>query len=179
MPENQAMPIQRFLDQLQSRIEDRGLMADLRRGFNVGAEHRTWPHIAPWCDLTNERERIIWQTVGAGFATLEATSPCGNLGVSLRKLALTGATGKPEDALKSFDGRFRRLLTCETALEVCPRLIPIIRAAKRKNVPIDFEKLFLDLQVWEVPASDVKIRWAGTYWSGDTDQNTKEGGEES
>ena len=178
MTEVQQSPIRGFIAYLQGRVQaqDRGVLADLRHAFSPGTEHRAWPHIASRCDLVDARQRAIWQTVAAGFATHEKTSRCGNLGVSLRKIALSGANDKKEDALKSFDARFRRLLTCETAVEVCQRLVPIIRAAKQKDVQIDFERLFGDLQDWGRPDKDVKIRWAATYWSGEESQSVGQGG---
>jgi len=161
-----AENLKRLMQFLRASKEDRGVMADLRRGFSPGTEQRCWPHIATFCDLADDTQRIICQTVAAGFATHKKTEARGNLGVSLRRLALDGHSGKPDDALKSFDARFRRLLTCDTAAEVCKRLIPIVRATERKNIPLDFEKLYEDLHMWEVPGSDVKVRWAATYWSG-------------
>lgn len=155
--------IARFLAWAADAVKrkDRGTLADLRHGFSPATEYRAWPHIAPWCDLTNDRERRIWITVAAGFATLERSVRCGNLGVTLRGLALHNTNGKSEDALTSFDARFRRLLTCVSAEEVCEHLPGIIRAAKAKEIPIDFEQLFNDLRYWR---EKTKVRWAAAYW---------------
>lgn len=170
-------PIQRFLEWAKGRVaaKDRGTLADLRRGFSPGTEHRAWRHIALYCDdLSNDKERIIWQTVAAGFATHEATMKAGNMGRTMRQLALEGnnkipkSESKTEDALKSFDARFRRLLTCHTSIEICERLPGIIRAAKSKNsIPIDFETLYIDLKYW---GEQVKLRWASSYWGGTPDK---------
>ncbi len=164
MAEKKLMPIERFIQWAKGRVDakDRGTLADLRRGFSPGTEHRTWPHIALFCDLSRERDRVIWQTIAAGFATFEQTVESGNMGATMRRLALEGSTGSVEDALKSFDARFRRILTCDSAIEVCERLPGIIRAAKRKGgVSIDFVSLFTDLQYW---GERVKLRWAASYW---------------
>ena len=168
-------PIQGFLKWAKVRIEakDRGCLADLRRGFSPGTEHRCWPHIAIYCDLSKKRERIIWQTIAAGFATIEQTANSGNLGATMRRLAIDGASGSPEDALKSFDARFRRLLTCDSAVEVCERLAGIIKAAKSKNIiPIDFEVLYEDLFYW---GERVKLSWAASYWGGQKDEADETG----
>jgi CRISPR type I-E-associated protein CasB/Cse2 len=167
-------PVQRFLSWAQSRVKakDRGALANLRRGFSSGTEDRCWSYIAEYCDLTNDRQRIIWQTIAAGFATHEATANCGNLGSTLRGLALEGSTGKPEDALKSFDTRFRRLLTCSNATEVCMRLPGLIKAAQRKGFAIDYEMLYADLWYF---GERVKLRWAASYWGAEEVQS--EGGE--
>src|SRR6056297_2447042 len=148
MTKKSQLPVLGFLKRAEGWVEkkDRGALADLRRGFSPGTEHRCWPYIAVYCDLSKKRERIIWQTIAAGFATFEQTADSGNLGATMRRLALDGAPGSPEDALKSFDARFRRLLSCDSVVEVCERLVGIIKAAKSKSIiPIDFEVLYEDL----------------------------------
>ncbi len=164
MTESSQTKIQRFLEWAMERAssKDRGTLADLRRGFSPGTENRCWPHIALYCDLSRDRERVIWQTVAAGFATHETTVKGGNLGTTMRCLAIDGASGSAEDALKSFDARFRRLLTCDSSVEICERLPGIIKAAKSKNnISIDFETLYTDLFYW---GKRVKLRWAESYW---------------
>jgi len=159
--------IARFLAWAAEAVKqkDRGTLADLRHGFSPATEYRAWPHIAKWCDLTIDRERRIWTTIAAGFATIESSRRQGNFGVTLRTLALHNNNGKPDDALRSFDARFRRLLTCASSEEVCERLPGIVRAAKQKDVPIDFEQLFHDLRFW---GEKVKVRWAAQYWGEET-----------
>jgi CRISPR type I-E-associated protein CasB/Cse2 len=87
------------------------------------------------------------------------------------------ALGQPgeskEKALKSFDARFRRLLTCEDAVELCDRLRSIIQAADHKGIGVDYERLFWDLQTWHKPEKKVKLRWAESYWG----QEHSKGGE--
>jgi len=163
MDEKQTKPIDRFLARLNGYVEqsDRGALADLRRGFSESTQHRAWPYIAPYCDLTNPRDRIVCLTVAAGFATHEGTADRGNMGTTLRAIALGDSTRKPEEALKSFDGRFRRLLTCHSAEELCAHLPGVIRAAKQKSVHINFRQLHEDLTYWGERA---KVRWAAQYW---------------
>lgn len=159
--------IDRFLGRLRDYVKhkDRGTLADLRHGFSKATEHRAWPHLAAaGCDLERDRDRLIWQTVAAGFATfatLEGTSPkAGNMGTTLHAIATDGRTDKKE-ALKSFDGRFCRLLTCHTAEEVCERLPGILRTAKQKGIGVDFRQLWEDLNYW---GERTKVRWASAYW---------------
>lgn len=153
----------RLVESLKQRREDRGFMADLRRGFNADTEHRAWPHVAPWCDLTNDRQRAIHTTVMAGFASHPEHAEDGNLGVTLRRIAI-GDGG--ESGLQSFEARFRRLLTCDTAEEAARQAGYVIRAAAAKGVPVDYVALFKDLTYWGGPDNRVKLRWARGYWSG-------------
>ncbi len=165
--------IQAFLDYLESHCHDRGIMADLRHGFSPGTEYRAWPHVAPWCDLTDQRRKSIFITIAGAFATQSHSgAQAGNLGTTLRQLAVQGASGKPDEALKSFEARFRRLLTCTTARQVCERLPGIIRAASRKAIGINLERLYYDLLYWD---EKVKLAWAAAYWGTDASQSAGQG----
>jgi len=166
--QQQPTSIERFLDVLAElvRADDRGALADLRHGFSPATEHRAWPYVAPWCDLADDRQRRIWTTIAAGFATHKKTTPGSNMGTTLRRIALSDSEGKkPDDALATFDARFRRLLTCGSASEVCDHLVGVIRAAERKEASIDFQQLYNDLRYW---GEKVKVRWASQYWGAQT-----------
>lgn len=160
--------IDSFLAELAGYVErnDRGALADLRRGLSPATEERAWPYLASYCDLRNHEHRLIWQTVAAGFATIERSTESGNLGRTLRALAMGDRRGaEGVDALKSFDARFRRLLTCRSSGDLCRHLPAIIRAAKCKGVEIDFRRLFWDLMQWDGEnRDDVRARWAAAYW---------------
>jgi len=151
--------IERFLAHLSNHRNDRGMMADLRHGFSEATEYRAWPHIAAWCDLAKDRDRRILLTVAAGFAIHGQSVPGGNLGSVLRKIA-TG-DGRGREGLNTFDARFRRLLSCSTAQEVCEHLVGVLRTAERKGVPVDFARLHKDLMFWP---GRVKLEWARGYW---------------
>ncbi len=147
-----------LLDFLHRNENDRGVMADLRCGFSPAREYRAWPHIAPWCELNRDWSRLPIQTVCAAFATQPLTAEQGNLGTTVRELAPSW----DKEGLASFEGRFRRLLTCDNMYELC-RMIPhVIRAAKAKNIAVNHRKLFCDICLWE--RSNVKIDWAAAYW---------------
>lgn len=156
----------RFIDYLGGLADDRGAMADLRRGFSPTTEHRAWPHVALWCDLTRERDRRILVTVAAGFAVHGRCGgeAAGSMGKALRELATAGGRGL--DGLATFDGRFRRFLSCATAQEVCDHLPGVIRAAERKGVAVDFSRLSNDLHYW---GEHVKVRWARDYWGSEAE----------
>jgi CRISPR type I-E-associated protein CasB/Cse2 len=156
-----------LLEYLESHKEDRGVMADLRRGFSEATADRTWPYLASWCDLTNDRSRTIYQTVMASYAHHPHTADQGNMGTVLRQIALGAGGG--QEGLKTFDARFRRLLICDTSTEVCQQIGRVIRAAAQKGVPINYTELFTDLWYW---GERVKLRWASAYWG-----TSMEGGE--
>lgn len=166
-----------FIASLQrlSEPQDRGALADLRHGVADATAPRAWPHIAPYCDLRKQSELPPFILVGAGFALHKKTdSKAGNLGNTLRRIAIEGKNSDKAEALNSFAARFRRLLTCHTTKEVCNHLPGILRAAARKNIPVNYDLLLNDLLHW---SETVKLRWAAAYWSASTAEYEQRGEE--
>lgn len=154
---------ERLMAFLQKNKDDRGLMADLRCGFSPAKEHRAWPHIAAYCPLKNDFKRIVVQTVAAGFATQPDFSGKGNLGTTMRMIAKGDAKGSEvRKVLNSFEGRFRRLLTCADTEELCGLVPGIIRTAKAKGIPLNHRQLYCDLCYWN--GGRTKVEWAEAYW---------------
>ncbi len=153
-------PFIRYLLDL-SPEKDRGILADLRKGFSKDSAIRAWTHIGRFCRLDSE-ERIIFQTVAAGYATnpVNDDTSYANFGSVMKKL-VHETVGNDETKRQSFDTTFRRLLGSETTEEICQRLRSPILVTKAKNIPIPWESLFWDLKKW---GEDVKVKWASKYW---------------
>ena len=143
MDELKKTQIGELMSFLGKNKNDRGVMADLRRGFSRTTESRAWPHIAQFCDLRNNCSRRIVQLIAAGFATCGESSDCGNMGETMRHIAM--GNGKTNDGLKTFENRFRRLLSASSAEEICDFLPGIIRTAKTRGIHVNFFRLFEDL----------------------------------
>jgi CRISPR type I-E-associated protein CasB/Cse2 len=148
-----------FIQYLVSHREDKAMMADLRRGFSLSMEYRAWPYIASWCDITDEKERRAYVTVGAGFGLIGETSEKGNMGSVF--LEIVRGSEKNRKRMESFDARFRRCLFLDSSEELCPFIAGIIRAAKHREVKINFHQLLIDLIEW---GEKVKVRWASNFW---------------
>lgn len=152
---------------LYSNKEDRGIMADLRRGLSETTQNRAWQHISQFCDLRNKRERTIVQLIAAGFAIHGSSSnENANLGSVMLRIAI--GDGKENDGLKTFGSRFRRLLSASSSEELCDFLPGIILTAKTKEIQINFSRLYNDVYYW---SDNIKIQWAASFW-------TKDGGVE-
>lgn len=151
--------IQFLLDLSPER--DRGVFADLRRGFSEATATRAWPYIGRFCRLNVDEERVICQTIAAGYATNPNNDETewSNFGAAAKKLAEDERDG---DKASSFDATFRRLLSCRTAEDVCKRLRNLLLAMKSKDVAVPWESLYWDLRYWN---DDVKTRWAAQYWN--------------
>ena len=150
MSDNQADPKQtaaEVLTYLRGIRDDRGAMADLRCALSPSRRARAWPLLARVGGI----DRPIYETVAGLFAYHSEETHTGNIGTTCRRLAGEN---------NSFDGRFRRLLSCERD-EIGERLRPVILAAKPKGIPVNYEELFADLVYW---GDNVKARWARQYW---------------
>ena len=144
-PKQIAADVLMYLRRLRN---DRGAMADLRCALSPARRARAWPLLARVGGI----DRPIYETVAGLFAYHPDETHSGNIGTTCRCLAGEN---------NSFDGRFRRLLSCERD-EICDRLRPVILTAKAKGIPVNYEELFADLVYW---GDNVKARWASDYWS--------------
>ena len=77
-----------FVDWLHNHRHDRGVMAELRRGLNRDTEWQAWKHLAIWCDITNPDLRRAHAVVAGAFASHPEAVSTGNLGDTLRAIAL-------------------------------------------------------------------------------------------
>ncbi|MBT8339581.1 MAG: type I-E CRISPR-associated protein Cse2/CasB [Desulfatitalea sp.] len=174
MAQRQPAPVQSLITAIDTWIageknntnpKARGILADLRHGLGVKTQYRAWPHLlAIHAEaFDDEQERAIWLTVAGGMALLMKgrDDKAGNMGATLKKIAQDRGDG----GLATFDGRFRRLLSCRMPDEVCRLLTGVFRAAKQKETPIDFERLFNDLQDWNNPRRKIRIQWAKSFWA--------------
>ena len=147
-----------ILEFLERNRENPGVMADLRCALIPALEFRSWQYIARFCNLEDDRERIIAATVCAAFAIQpERGGEQENMGDVLHRIA-SGDNGK--DGLSSFVHRFRRLLACDTVDELAPQLHGMFKAAKARGIPINHKNLWNDLFYW---GDRVKRRWASHY----------------
>jgi len=139
----------KLLEHLRQYRHDRGALANLRGALKPAQRHRAWSYLGRVGGIGNPRYEIV-----AGLFAYYPDgddSTAGNLGATCQRLA---------DENNTFEGRFRRLLTCDRR-EVCERIVPIILAAKAKGTPVNYEQLFADLCYW---SDNVKERWAREYW---------------
>lgn len=171
-------PIKRFLREVAAAAarDDRGCLAELRRGLSPTTQDRAWEHLIPYCSDfdRNEPHRAIWCTVGGLAALLVrdrlvSSEPWNNLGTTMRALAKGVPGGEETKALKTYEPKFRRLLSCTDTLQLCEMVAGIGLAAAAKRVPVNLERLFWDLWHWDDPdnpdARDaIRLRWAKQYF---------------
>jgi len=137
----------KFIAHLRGLKNDRGAMANLRGALKPSLRHRAWPLLAAVGGIG----RPIHETVAGLYAYHPDETDAGNFGDTCRRLS---------GEHNSFDGRFRRLLSCDRE-ELCARLAPVVFAAKAKGIPVNYHRLFCDLCYW---SDNVKVEWARAFW---------------
>ena len=160
MSSNQSSPNDsgtRLLAYLRQLETNRGAMADLRCALSPAKIARAWPLLARVGGIGNPRV----ETVAGLFAYHPQVTNSGNLGTTCRLLAVDSNT---------FDGRFRRLLSCDRD-EICERLRPVVLAAKARGIPVNYERLFSDLHFW---SDQIKASWAREYWGAPESEDSTE-----
>lgn len=142
---------EQVLDFLRRHKPDRGAMANLRCALTDTRKCRAWPLLGEIGGIGN----TTIETVAGLYATHPQETEKGNIG-SLCK-ALCGENN-------TFEGRFKRILTCNTREEVCAHLRPLVTAAKAKGIPVNYHTLIVDLHYW---SDRVRVQWAQGFWGGD------------
>lgn len=149
-----------LLEQLRRIKDNRGLMADLRCGLVDGKRHRSWPALS--------RIRVgVDDLVKAHVAALYATHPDeagqGNLGTTCKTIEFKrdgGANG--EDKMSPTERRFQQLLAAEPGDELFARVTRMVMMAKAQGVPVNYEKLLVDLSFWN---ERTRREWATEFWN--------------
>lgn len=174
MNETYEWPIDRFLREVAAAAarDDRGCLAELRRGLSPATEDQAWEHLIRFCaDFEDEGHRTVWCTIGGLAALLvpdglAANEPWHNLGTTMRALAKGTGENDETKALKSFEPKFRRLLSCGDAVSLCGMVVGIGRTASAKSVPVNLRTLFWDLWNWDDPErrDGIRLKWAKQYF---------------
>jgi hypothetical protein len=155
-----------FIKYLQRYKDDRGALANLRGALSEARRPNAWPLLGGFPSAIGDRR---YEVVGA----LWAYDPDGECAVG--NMGNTGARMHGEN--NSFEGRFKRLLTCDVT-EIADRVVPVVRAAQTKDVRVNYTQLLSDLLWWN---DRTRENWAKAFWGAkepDVDQNAELDAEE-
>lgn len=149
-----------FITHLEQLREDRGALAALRRGLGqpAGQAREMYPYVVPWlpAEAGGPREAAYY-LVAALFAYHPDAGGAGNLGDAFRR------TRDPQGDDTAIERRFTALLTAH------PNDLPFylrqaISFLKSKDVPVDWQQLFYDVQQWGHSDGFVQKQWARSFW---------------
>ena len=84
----------------------------------------------------------------------------------MRLLAKGSGDGDESKALKSFEPKFRRALSCDNTRSLCEMVVGIGRTAAVKGVSVNLKVLFWDLWNWSDSdkRDEIRLRWAKEYY---------------
>jgi len=140
-----------FMAFLKRYENDRGALANLRGALSDARRQRAWPLLGGFPGAIGDSAFEMVAALWAGDPKSNVAD-AGNLGATLRRLA---------GDLSTFEGRFKRLLTCDTREEVAVHVASVVRAAQAKGVKLDYTRLLSDLLWW---GERVKVEWAQAFW---------------
>jgi len=150
-----------FIAHLQSLAADqeRGALAALRRGLGrpPGTAPEMYRYVEPF--LPQKHSAIMetaYYQVAALFAWHPKSTGEGNMGAHMAKTRSEGG----DDALER---RFTALLAAHPD-DLADYLRQAVSFLKSKEIPINWNQLFWDLQKWSDEDHIVQKRWASAFW---------------
>ena len=149
-----------LLERLVKFKENRGMMANLRCILIKNKKHRAWP-------VLHRVGVKVEDAISAFVAGLYATHPdvCtnGNFGTTCKAIERQRGDKPSDDGkLTPTERRFQHLLSAEPGEELQQRVLRMILLAKAQSVPVNYEKLLLDMRYWN---ERTKTDWATAYWA--------------
>ena len=154
--ENNSNP-EGFVSAVIERIKkDTGYRAVMSRADNPAFESAVWEHLIPYCNIENDYERIPFAVIGAAIARIrpEANGQS-KLGEAFRGIC------KNEDDREREGRRFRRLISCESSLELCTLLRPVLQYLASNGAAFDYAALLKDVLYWN---RKTRLAWTVQFY---------------
>lgn len=137
--------------------QERGALAALRRG--LGQAPGTAPEMFRYVEPFNPspKQAKIYYLVASLFGLHPKPGGVGNMGTHMRAC---DPEGKNSDALER---RFTALLAAHPD-DLPDYLRQAISFLKSKEIPVNWNRLFWDLQDWDDEDRNIQKRWASAFW---------------
>lgn len=151
-----------FIVRLQKLADEqeRGALAALRRGLGqpLGTAPDMFRYVEPYLPQKRGRaQETAYYLVAALFALHPKFTGVGNMGTHMRAC---DPEGKNSDALER---RFTALLAAHPD-DLPEYLRQTVSFLKSKEIPVNWNRLFWDLQNWDDEDRHVQKHWAGAFW---------------
>ncbi len=166
-----------FVNYLESKRDDRGALAALRRGLGhpPGTVPDMYRYVVPWLSGDAQRwKEDAYYVVAALFAYHPQKGGKGNMGDHFAK------TCEPQGDNTAIERRFTTLLAAHPD-DLDDYLRQAVSFLKSKEVPVNWHQLLRDRMAWSHPdyRERVQKHWARSFWgrsrkNQDTNQETKE-----
>jgi len=163
-----------FVNYLEGRREDRGMLAALRRGLGrpPGTATEMYRYVVPWlsADAPPWQENAYY-VIAALFAYHPAAGGHGNMG---GHFARARQQSGDDTALER---RFTALLAAHPD-DLDFYLRQAISFLKSKEIPVDWNQLLRDVFQWGHPDRYVQQQWARAFWGRTTSDEATQDKEE-
>ena len=167
MPDKlETSPFIQYLKSLAER-ENRGALAALRRGLGQppGTVAAMYPYVVPWLPA-DARQEAAYYLVAALLALHPATGGNGSLGTAFKR-------AQGSESNEAIERRFTALLAAHPE-DLPDHLRQAVGFLKSKEVAVDWNQLFYDVQHWGHPAHMVQKAWARAYWGSERHEQPEE-----
>jgi CRISPR system Cascade subunit CasB len=149
-----------FVNYLESKRDDRGALAALRRGLGQppGTVADMYRYVVPWLpdDAPRWREDAYY-LVAALFAYHPVAGGTGNVGDHFAR------TRDPQTESPAVERRFTALLSAHPD-DLDSYLRQAVSFLKSKDVPVNWHQLLVDVMAWGHPERYVQQQWARAFW---------------
>jgi CRISPR system Cascade subunit CasB len=149
-----------LIDYLTRHIEDRGMLAALRRGLGrpPGGAPEMFPYVIPFVrPKAHHWEEANLYLIASLFAMHPSVTSGGNMGAHLR--AYAKAVGDDQATTR----RFVQLMRMRREMLDVP-LRQHISLLKSRDIAVDWNRLLRDLSYWSHEDGFVQYEWAKAYW---------------
>ncbi len=159
-----------FIAYLQSQVEQRGVLASLRRGLGQppGSVIEMYRYIIPWVPTNaSASQEAAYYLIASLYALHRLSASSGNLGGHL-------AQSRREGGEEALERRFTALLSAHSD-DLSEYLRQAVSYLKSNEIAINWEQLFYDIQNWNSPDRRIQKAWARAFWSRPTaDQDSSQ-----
>jgi CRISPR system Cascade subunit CasB len=149
-----------FVNYLESKRDDRGTLAALRRGLGhpPGTVADMYRYVVPWLpdDAPPWREDAYY-LVAALFAYHPGAGGSGNMGDHFARAQ------DPQGDSPAVERRFTALLAAHPD-DLGSYLRQAVSFLKSKDIPVNWHQLLTDVMAWGHPERYVQQRWAWAFW---------------
>ncbi len=149
-----------FVQYLESKRDDRGALAALRRGLGrpPGTVADMYRYVVPWLpDDAPRWKKEAYYLAAALFAYHPSTGGRGNMGDHFARAR------DPQGDKTAIERRFTALLAAHPD-DLGFYLRQAVSFLKSKEVPINWHQLLSDVMNWGHPDRYVQQNWARTFW---------------
>jgi len=150
-----------FVQWLEAHQEDRAMLAALRRGLGQppGTVANTFRYVVPFIpNQASRSQESVYYLIASLYALHPQSVLTGNLGQSFAELVR-----KDPSSAEAVERRFTALLGADIE-DLDFYLRQAIAFLKSKEIAVNWDQLFRDIQQWDSPTHYVQRQWAYAFW---------------